>query len=195
MKVIKEFIVPTVILFAICFVAALLLGLTNDVTAPKIAENAAKAQQEAMAFVLPDAAEFDEEAAENENGIYYTAYDKDGNVIGYAVTATGKGGYDGDITLMVGITADGAVNELPDGSPAISFLEESETPSVGGKLKKKADFLVQFAGLTGSAALTKNGGTVDAVTGATKTSTGITDAVKNALLCYSKINKEVSANG
>ena len=53
MKVIKEFIVPTVILFAICFVAALLLGLTNDVTAPKIAENAAKAQQEAMAFVLP----------------------------------------------------------------------------------------------------------------------------------------------
>ena len=185
MKVIKEFIVPTVILFAICFVAALLLGLTNDVTAPKIAENAAKAQQEAMAFVLPDAAEFDEEAAENENGI----------VIGYAVTATGKGGYDGDITLMVGITADGAVNELPDGSPAISFLEESETPSVGGKLKKKADFLVQFAGLTGSAALTKNGGTVDAVTGATKTSTGITDAVNNALLCYSKINKEVSANG
>lgn len=195
MKKAKEYLIPTLVLFVICFISALLLAITNDVTAPKIAENAIKTQQEAMSFVVPDADHFDEESTENEYGSCYKAYDADGNVIGYAITATGKGGYDGDITLMVGLDANGAVKELESGSAALSFLEESETPSVGGKLKKKVEFLSQYIGLTGSAALTKNGGTVDAVTGATKTSQGITDAVNNALLCYSQISKEVSANG
>ena len=38
MKSIKEFIVPTLTLFLICLVAAFLLGVTNKVTAPRIAE-------------------------------------------------------------------------------------------------------------------------------------------------------------
>lgn len=187
MKIFKDFFVPTITLFLICLVAALLLGLTNDVTAPKIEENNIIAKQEAMKAVMPDAASFSEET-ENEYGTCAPALDESGNVIGYAVTAIGTGGYGGEIKLMVGITADGAVS-------GISFLEESETASIGGKLKKNESFLSQFTGLKGGAALTKNGGTVNAVTGATKTSTGVTNAVNNALLCCADQIEEVSTNG
>ena len=184
MKNIKEFVVPTLVLFLICFVAAALLGVTNDVTAPVIKANAEAAEQQAMKEVLPEAKEFGE-AVSNDYGTFSPALDESGNVVGYAVTAVGKGGYDGTITLMVGIDAEGKVVN-------INFLEINETPSIGGKIPKNTGFLDQFKGLFGSAALTKNGGTVNAVSGATKTSTAVTDAVNNALLC---VDKEVRANG
>ena len=38
MKNFKEFAIPTVALFLICLVATTLLAVTNNVTAPKIAE-------------------------------------------------------------------------------------------------------------------------------------------------------------
>ncbi len=187
MKKVKEYLVPTFVLFVICLIAAVLLGVTNEVTAPTIAANDAKAAQEAMADVLPEGKDFSQ-TGENEFGSYAVAKDESGKIVGYAVTAVGKGGYNGEITLMVGVDAEGAVTKL-------NFLSIDETPSVGGKLTTKADWLAQFIGLKESAALTKNGGTVDAVSGATKTSTGITDAVNNALECYAKITEEVSANG
>ncbi len=183
MKSIKEFLVPTLVLFFICLVAAALLGLTNDVTAPVIEANAAKASAKAMQEVLPDADRFGD-TLENEHGTYALAYGKGGEVEGYAITAEGKGGYNGTVTLMVGIDSEGKVKN-------ISFLEIDETPSIGGKIPKNTDFLSQFMDISGSAALTKNGGTVDAVSGATKTSTAVTDAVNNALLCF----EEVRANG
>lgn len=183
MKNLKQYLVPTLVLFVICFIAALLLGITNDVTAPVIEANALEAQQQAMKEVLPQANEF-AEMEENEYGSYAAATDEGGNLVGYAITAEGKGGYNGSITLMVGVDTEGKVVNL-------SFLEIDETPSIGGKVPKNESFISQFTGFAGSAALKKNGGTVDAVSGATKTSTAVTDAVNNALLCYG----EVSTNG
>ena len=184
MKKLKEYLVPTFVLFIICLIAAVLLGLTNNVTAPKIAENNEKAQQEAMQAVLPDAKEFGGGLTDNETGCDYAiAKDENGNTIGYAVTATGKGGYGGDISVMVGIDSEGKIT-------LVKVLEADETASIGGKLTKDgSDFLAKFAGISGSAALTKNGGTIDAVSGATKTSTGITDAVNNALACYNNVKE------
>ncbi len=189
MKNIKDYAVPTLTLFIICLVAAALLGLTNGVTAPKIAEIEKQQTQEAMQEVLPDAASFGEITEDAKSGCSYAeAKDTSGNVIGYAVTASGKGGYNGEIKLMVGLDKSGAVQK-------ISFLSIDETPSIGMKLKTNESFLGQFLGISGSAALKVKGGQIDAVSGATKTSTGITDAVNNALICYSNIKGEVSANG
>ncbi len=183
MKKIKEYLVPTLVLFIICLVAAALLGITNDVTAPVIEANAELARQNAMKEVLPSADSFGD-TIECENGSCAVAYAADGSVAGYAVTASGSGGYNGPVTLMVGIDSEGKVQNL-------SFLEIDETPSIGGKIPKNEGFLAQFKGIFGSAALTKNGGSVDAVSGATKTSTAVTNAVNNALLCY----EEVKSNG
>ncbi len=186
MKNMKEFLVPTITLCAICLVAALLLAFTNQVTEPRIAEIAAQAQEAAKAEVMPSAASFGETFTDEATGCDYSAALSDsGETIGYAVTSTGKGGYSGDITLMVGIDAEGKVVEL-------SFLEINETPSIGMKLTGNAEWLAQFSGLNGHAVLGDN---VDAVSGATKTSQGITDAVNNALKCYDSISKEVGANG
>lgn len=189
MKIIKLYIIPTFTLFLICFISALLLGITNDVTAPKIAQIEYQAMQDAMKEVLPKADEFTESKTDAETGCEYSiAKAKDGSVIGAAVTAIGKGGYNGDIKLMVGLDLQGSVMN-------ISFLTIDETPSIGMKVKSNQSFMSQFDGITGSAALSKSGGKIDAVSGATKTSTGITDAVNNALLCYENIKGEVSDNG
>jgi electron transport complex protein RnfG len=193
MSKVKEFVVPTITLFAICLVASVLLGFTNKVTAPRIEQIAYETQQNAMKEVMPDAASFGEgKAMTLENGItveYNSALASDGSTAGYAITSTGKGGYGGDIKLMVGVDKTGKVTR-------VSVLDQEETASIGGKLMSQESFLNRFTGIAGSAALTKNGGTVDAVSGATKTSTGLTDAVNNALLCWQALNNgEVSSNG
>lgn len=189
MNAIKNYLVPTLTLFLICFCAALLLGVTNGVTAPKIAEIEKQQLEEAMQEVLPEAKEFSAAVDDSDSGCSYSvAKDAHGNEVGYAVTAIGKGGYNGEIKLMVGLGSDGSVKN-------ISFLSIDETPSIGMKLKTDQKFLSQFSGISGSAALKVKGGEIDAVTGATKTSTGITDAVNNALRCYSSISGEVSGNG
>ena len=46
MKNFKEFAIPTVALFLICLVATTLLAVTNNVTAPKIAELAEQTEVE-----------------------------------------------------------------------------------------------------------------------------------------------------
>ncbi len=189
MNSIKNYLVPTLTLFLICLCAAFLLGVTNGVTAPKIAEIEKQQLEEAMQEVLPDAKEFSDAVEDSASGCSYSvAKDAAGNEVGYAVTAIGKGGYNGDIKLMVGLDSDGSVKN-------ISFLSIDETPSIGMKLKTNQKFLGQFTGISGSAVLKAKGGEIDAVTGATKTSTGITDAVNNALKCYSSISGEVSGNG
>ncbi|MBQ6542769.1 MAG: FMN-binding protein [Clostridia bacterium] len=185
----KNYVIPTLTLFIICLVAAALLGVTNGITAPRIAEIEKQQTQEAMQEVLPDAAKFGDITDETRSGCSYAeALDPSGKVIGYAVTAVGKGGYNGEIKLMVGLDKDGKVKNL-------SFLSIDETPSIGMKLKTNESFLGQFFGISGSAALRVKGGNIDAVSGATKTSSGITDAVNNALICYNNISGEVSANG
>ena len=50
----------TLILFIITSVSALLLAFVNEKTAPLIAANELKSQQEALKKVMPDAAEFEE---------------------------------------------------------------------------------------------------------------------------------------
>lgn len=194
MKSMKEYLIPTVTLFLICFIAALLLGVTNQVTSPKIAEIEEQTKQEAMKEVFPGAESFGEDKTDADTGCTYAiASDESGNVIGYAITAVGKGGYSGDIKVMVGVSTDGAVSEI-NGNSAVKVLDEDETPSVGGKkVISNADFFRKFMGLKENAGI--GGGNVDAISGATKTSTGVADAVNTALICYKNISEEVGTNG
>ena len=94
-------------LFAICAVAALLLGLTNQVTAPVIEQRNIQANNESRQIVLPDASEFiqvSDSKYENIDGIVSEVYEgKSGSeTVGYTVKVLPKG-YGGDIELIVGI--------------------------------------------------------------------------------------------
>ena len=122
----KDILKLGVTLFAICAVAALVLGVTNNITAPVIEERNIQASNEARKTVLPEADEFKELEGMNSD-IVLEVYEgiKDGQVIGYTIKTSSKG-YGGAIELMVGISKDGKITGVEIGN-------HSETPGLGSK--------------------------------------------------------------
>ena len=174
MKNFKEFAIPTVALFLICLVATTLLAVTNNVTAPKIAELAEQTEVETRQKVLPAATGFGEtQKMKNGSGTYAV-----GNKVGYVFVTVSKG-YGGDVKIMTGIDKNGAVT-------GISPLELNETAGLGMKAQN-ASFLDQFKGKVKDIAVNKNsasGNEIQALTGATITSKAVTVAVNEALSYY-----------
>ena len=154
-------------LLLITAVVAGLLGFVNLLTEDKIAENTAKKANEAMTAVLP-ADEYSKlEVVADDITEIYKADDK-----GYVVRLNANG-FGGAIDLMVGIDLEGKVT-------GISVISHSETASLGAECTR-ADWQSQFVGTAGSLQVTKDGGTVDALTGATVTSRAVTEAVNRAV--------------
>ena len=161
------------ILFAVSAIVALCLGLVNGITAERIEAIAAEKLATAMDVVLP---------ASSYDPVEYTGADSQVDAIykagdaGYVVQCT-VAGSQGTITMVTGVSNDGTVT-------GISVLKHGETPGLGaiaGAAGEKGDtFRAQFAGLT-SAAVTKDGGSVNALTGATVTSRAICTGVNAAL--------------
>jgi len=183
MKAAKEILYPAAVLFLICLVAATLLALTNEVTAPVIEGLLAETSERARAAVLPGAHSFDGGGAVVHNGKEYPCYrgfDADGKLAGFTFTTSAKG-YGGDISVMTGIDANGAVT-------GVSVLSMNETPGLGMKTKGE-NFLSQFSGKSGKIGVSRAGrpaeNGIDAITGATISSRAVTDAVNLALELYS----------
>ena len=82
-----------------------------------------------------------------------------------AVEAIGSGGYGGDLVLMIGIDL---VNDRLTGMETVSH---SETPGLGARIEEPG-FRRQWQGLplNQPVAITADGGTIDAISGATTTS-------------------------
>ena len=99
---------------------------------------------------------------------------------GYAVEVTPTTGFNGAITMMVGIDNEGKVL-------GISVVTQTETAGLGAVAAATTSageaFRDQYVGLSGSVSVTKDGGEVEAITGATITSRAICDGVKAALAC------------
>lgn len=175
MKKIKEYAAPTIVLFVICIVAAFLLAVTNDVTAPKIAAVEAENEAKSRQVVFADAAEFGDEFT-NADGIKLVpALDKDGATIGYVVVTVQKG-YGGDISVMTGVDLDGKVT-------GVNILSMSETAGLGANASKES-FLGQFVDKISGMVVTKNTpaeNEIKALTGATITTKAVTDAVNAAI--------------
>lgn len=116
----------------------------------------------------------------------YTGKDAAGSVVGATVRMTAKGFKPG-IVLTVGIKSDGTVSGVSIGS-------HEETAGLGAKAAEP-EFYEQFAGkpADGSLSVIKNGtageSEILAISGATITSKGITDAVNTAVGCYDKYVK------
>ena len=163
-------------LFLITAVVAALLACVNAVTAPVIEELNAAKTQEAISAVLPGG--FDTEITDftDESGIVSKVYQ---GANGYAVEV-GPGGFDNTITMMVGVDNEGKVL-------GISVVSHTETAGLGAVsaagTPKGIAFRDQFVGQTGSVSVTKDGGTKDAITGATITSRAISVGVNAALDC------------
>lgn len=186
----KAIIKDCLILFVITLIAGAALGVVYEVTKNPIAAQEAKKKMEAQQGVFAEADAFDAvelDAAVVEtvatNGVTIDeAYDAktSGEHAGYVIQATSPNGYGGNITLMVGVTAEGTCN-------GYSLLTISETAGLGMNAKNE-DWAAQYAGKTvDSFEVTKTGAAadnqIDAISGATITSKAVTETV-NACLAY-----------
>ena len=180
----KEIIVPAVSQFLICVVVTALLALTNAVTAPKIDALAVETQEASKKQVLSSAASFSDEKQIEKDGVSYTYYDgldSDGSVMGYVFVTSAKG-YGGDISVMVGVLGDGTV-------AGVNILSINETAGLGMNAKNQS-FLDQFLGKSGEIGVAKNNPSdteIQALTGATITSSAMATAVNTALSLYAEI--------
>lgn len=195
----KEMMKNTGILLAITLIAGLLLGLVYQVTKEPIAEQEAKAKQEACQEVFQDAASFAmigvetmtvEGYAQESIDEVMEAKDASGELLGYVITVTTKEGYGGDIQFSIGVRLDGTVNGM-------SILSISETAGLG--MQAEDVLKPQFAGKqVEKFTYTKNGAAadneIDAISGATITTNAVTNGVNAGLYYFQTVLGGGSAN-
>lgn len=166
----------TLVLLAIAIVVAGLLAFVNRITAPVIAAANEKKTQEAIAQVLPGGYETQITDFADSTGLVSKVY-KGQN--GYALEVNPMG-FDNTITMMVGVDNEGKVL-------GIAIVSHTESAGLGavaaGNNAKGQAFRDQFVGASGSVAVTKDGGTIDAITSATITTRAVCDGINAALAC------------
>ena len=169
----KTILKPALILTALCLVVTLAVAGVNLVTRDAIAAADAAAAQASMAALIP-----------NET---FTALSADKLASSEAYKAqsgfifvSAANGYGGPVKVMTAVDNQGAVLGV------IVLACDDETPGLGQNAKKAA-FTDQFKGKSGSVELTKNGGTIAAVTSATYTSTAVKECVNRALSDYTLV--------
>lgn len=196
----RQFPKAAVNLTVITLIAGLVLSSVYMLTKSKIDEQKMAASAASYQEVCPDAESFSYDdtinaAIEALGGETYDAsFGKtyvneavvgeaaDGSVAGYVISVTSGDGFEGNITLAVGISPDGTVN-------GISFTELNETAGMGMLCGEDA-FKSQFSGVqTDAFTLNKAGGStadneIDSVSGASTSSGAVVNAVNTALAFY-----------
>lgn len=177
----------TVTLFVTCVIVAALLGLVDNVTREKIAainwENTVAAMKAVVAD--PDATTFSD-ALENTEAMSAAALAGGGTLdsvyevqvggasAGYAIKVVASGSQ-GNIEMMVGVDSEGAVT-------GVSIVDNAETAGIGSKVMENQNgVLDQFVGKSAADGVLVVGTNVDAITGATVSSKGVTAGVNAAL--------------
>ena len=190
MKISGKFILKVAgTLTVIALVVAALLGVVNNVTKDKIAEQDAENTRIAMSAVAPEGSEFGDKmdisdavaaAASAQGGKIVEMYPmtNGGADAGYVVKVSASGSQ-GTITMMVGVDANKAIT-------GISVISHSETSGIGTKVVGNEPnaagepVLDQFIGMSGAGSLVV-GKTVTAISGATVSTKGITMGANAAL--------------
>jgi len=161
----KKNIMPVAVLTAICVAVAALLGLVNVFTDPVIKEMEAQKVYDSFRVVLDgtfEEVEIPEGAASTVTAVYKVT---EGDALkGHVVTLTTKG-YAGDISLTVGVGADGKITKAV-------ITNQSETHGKSGM----STYTDAYAGLGATEAAG-----VDTFTGATVSSTAIKGAIVDAV--------------
>jgi electron transport complex protein RnfG len=177
-----------IVLFVITAVTGLILGGVYTMTLEPIRAAKEREKMEALSATLPGATDFKKIEVKGAPGIIKEVNEgtADGKVIGYNITVTPKG-YSGPIEMVVGISSDGRLMD-------IRILAHNETPGLGAKApgpafsgqfkNKKADALK----VTKTAPASDN--EIQAISGATITSTAVVTGVNAALDYWKTVIRE-----
>jgi len=161
---------PVIFLTLVVVISIVALTLANGITKDKIVQAKQDAVAEMLATLFPKMESF----TYDEDGGLYTVL-SGGEPIGHAFMAQGRG-YGGTIDILIGLKPD---NKSLQG---IKIITQQETPGLGAKIINTS-FLDQFNGVgVNEVELSRNGGKIDAITGATISSTAVVNGVKQAII-------------
>jgi len=171
---------PVILLTAVVAICVSLLTYVGSITLPRIEAMEAQKLQGVLSEMFPDMSRY---TLEDE---IYTIYSNEVR-IGYAFVAVGKG-YGGAINMLIGLEDEATIR-------GITVISHGETPGLGSKITESF-FTDQFVLITiDDVALRRDGGQIDAITGATISSRAVADAVRTAAMEKIKLldgNKEGS---
>lgn len=184
---------PALILSLIAIVCVALLALTSTITAQAREEQRRLLEDEHKRAIFPDASEFITEqpdaagaelpeakavdlteTAPDVSEVYTVKENGETTGVIFALSSPGYKGAD-PLTLMVGYTLDGTLK-------ALTVDTATQTRGIGDKVGKP-DFLTQFDGLAADGDVT-----VDAISGATQSSSGVINGVKEANAAFVALN-------
>lgn len=188
----NKFAAPVIVLSSICLVVSLALAFTYKIANPIILENQNAVAVAARKEVLPDADDFtQDETVTAESGAksadgkaYVEEVFAANNGTGYVMTVNTTS-FGGELTMMVGINAEGAVT-------GVKVTVHADTPGVGTK-NMEPSYLSQYSGiseLTSSSDVKKesaelaSGGSFAFISGASVTGQAIHSGVDAALSQY-----------
>ncbi|MCJ2164755.1 MULTISPECIES: RnfABCDGE type electron transport complex subunit G [unclassified Pseudodesulfovibrio] len=181
----KEMIKMMVVLSLICGLAGVTLAALKEATAPTIEEQVLNyVQAPAIVSVLND---YDNNPIKDRkqfdiNGRTVTVFPAmvQGSLKTVAFETSGKG-YGGNIGVMVGFDLGS------DTLSGIGITTLKETPGLGSRVVEHG-YTTQFKGHSIDAVnLKKNGGDIEAVSGATISSTGTVSAIRDAIVIYNTL--------
>lgn len=199
----KNIIKDALMLTFITLAAGLLLGFVYEITKEPIAKQNELTKQKAYKAVFSEADSFETQSSEGAFSLASigfetatvdeaaNALDANGNVLGFVYTITTSEGYGGNITITIGIDNDGAVK-------GVEFLTLSETAGLGMKAKEDS-FKNQYVGkIVDKFVYTKNGAAseneIDAISGATITTSAVTNAVNAGIALFDSIQEGGTIN-
>lgn len=172
-------------LFGVTLIASTSLGLVYDVTKAPIAKAETDKQTNAIAAVLPPFEKLGEPYKllpdDGKDSIeVFPALDKENNEVAKAIKTYTYKGFSGYIELMVGIDKEGVIS-------GFRVLKHAETPGLGSKMdewfsnsEKPSQNLIGLKLGNESLKVSKDGGSIDAITAATISSRAFLDAVNRA---------------
>ena len=174
----KDSVKSIIVITAICLIVSAALGVTNYFTAPVI-EKGEKDRAEALCTeLLPESegfVEFKTDALYNLPETVSAIY-KETSGKGYVIQITTKG-YETGLVIMCGISSDGKIVQT-------KTLSSNETGTIGGKTEKES-YTSQYIGLDSSFA-----DKVDAISGATITSTAYEKAIADAFEAFKIVSAQ-----
>ena len=178
-KLESTFLNMFLVLTIISVVAGAGLAAVYNVTKEPIEKANLEKQQAAIKAVLPEGAEVGEEMTVGENRVFPATIN--GEFAGMAIEVN-TNGFGGNIKMMVGFDAEGALVDY-------SILELAETPGLGSKLvdwfRTKSDIRGALVS-DGEVKVSKDGGKYDAITAATISSRAFMVGVNDAMSTYTE---------
>lgn len=184
----KKIIRYSITLLIVTAIASGGLAFTYEATKDEIARQKFLQRVKAVKQVVPEATKSryvkeKEDLSEKARGKFEDAGNifeviVDGDIKGYAIEVDPRG-YGGPMSVMVGIDTDGVIT-------GVSVVEHKETPGLGSEVAGSKDFLSQYRGARIKDPV-RIGEDIEAKSGATITSRGITEGVRKALEIYNEI--------